>query len=281
MKCHKLIPHNSCASQINNQIHIYKISSFKSRSRGLKSGFPFIPGKPMANREQQLRTFLTAPERPEGTMGYAQLNGFLFAIACSPEVIAPSEWLQMVFNEQDANYAGEKEAKAILETLLNLFNIINSGVISGEPRLPDTFKLLHPPIDNFRPDAPLSHWALGYLNGHTWLNDLWEEYALEEWEEELGACMMLLGFFADMRVAEDLCREMESETTSVPEMAETALQHFEDAMASYASMGLSISEALAMEEDEQMPYFRDEPKLGRNDPCPCGSGKKFKHCCLH
>ena len=22
------------------------------------------------------------------------------------------------------------------------------------------------------------------------------------------------------------------------------------------------------------------PKAGRNDPCPCGSGKKYKHCCL-
>ncbi|MGX5149687.1 SEC-C metal-binding domain-containing protein, partial [Enterobacter hormaechei] len=22
-------------------------------------------------------------------------------------------------------------------------------------------------------------------------------------------------------------------------------------------------------------------KVGRNDPCPCGSGKKFKSCCLH
>jgi SWIM/SEC-C metal-binding protein len=25
---------------------------------------------------------------------------------------------------------------------------------------------------------------------------------------------------------------------------------------------------------------RDKPKLGRNDPCPCGSGLKFKKCCL-
>lgn len=24
---------------------------------------------------------------------------------------------------------------------------------------------------------------------------------------------------------------------------------------------------------------RDSPKIGRNDPCPCGSGKKYKHCC--
>ncbi|MCK9996308.1 MAG: YchJ family protein [Candidatus Krumholzibacteria bacterium] len=27
------------------------------------------------------------------------------------------------------------------------------------------------------------------------------------------------------------------------------------------------------------PVVRDEPKIGRNDPCPCGSGKKFKRCC--
>jgi SEC-C motif-containing protein len=27
------------------------------------------------------------------------------------------------------------------------------------------------------------------------------------------------------------------------------------------------------------PYRRTEPKIGRNDPCPCGSGKKNKKCC--
>ena len=26
-------------------------------------------------------------------------------------------------------------------------------------------------------------------------------------------------------------------------------------------------------------FRRDQPKIGRNDPCPCGSGKKFKKCC--
>ncbi|MFQ7389424.1 MAG: SEC-C metal-binding domain-containing protein [Escherichia sp.] len=27
--------------------------------------------------------------------------------------------------------------------------------------------------------------------------------------------------------------------------------------------------------------MKAEEKPGRNDPCPCGSGKKFKQCCLH
>jgi hypothetical protein len=37
-------------------------------------------------------------------------------------------------------------------------------------------------------------------------------------------------------------------------------------------------EALAAEREE--PYVRAEPKIGRNDPCPCGSGKKYKKCCM-
>jgi len=34
------------------------------------------------------------------------------------------------------------------------------------------------------------------------------------------------------------------------------------------------------EEDEEhaKPFVRDERKVGRNEPCPCGSGKKYKHC---
>ena len=29
----------------------------------------------------------------------------------------------------------------------------------------------------------------------------------------------------------------------------------------------------------EAPYRREVPKVGRNDPCPCGSGKKYKKCC--
>jgi hypothetical protein len=32
------------------------------------------------------------------------------------------------------------------------------------------------------------------------------------------------------------------------------------------------------DEEPQAPYVRGGPKVGRNDPCPCGSGKKFKKC---
>ena len=30
---------------------------------------------------------------------------------------------------------------------------------------------------------------------------------------------------------------------------------------------------------KQTTYVREGKKIGRNDKCPCGSGKKYKHCC--
>jgi hypothetical protein len=40
------------------------------------------------------------------------------------------------------------------------------------------------------------------------------------------------------------------------------------------------SEPFGREWDEnRISYKRDTPKIGRNEPCPCGSGKKYKKCC--
>ena len=35
------------------------------------------------------------------------------------------------------------------------------------------------------------------------------------------------------------------------------------------------------EEDDIIPYTSKQNKIGRNEPCPCGSGKKYKKCCLN
>jgi len=35
----------------------------------------------------------------------------------------------------------------------------------------------------------------------------------------------------------------------------------------------------SQEDNKKSPIKRDTPKVGRNDPCPCGSGKKYKKCC--
>ncbi len=41
----------------------------------------------------------------------------------------------------------------------------------------------------------------------------------------------------------------------------------------------SSEEATKEVHTTETPYRRTQPKVGRNDPCPCGSGKKYKKCC--
>ena len=49
-----------------------------------------------------------------------------------------------------------------------------------------------------------------------------------------------------------------------------------------AAAGMANAPAAAPKADKtgkQETIHRDAPKVGRNDPCPCGSGKKYKNCC--
>jgi preprotein translocase subunit SecA len=61
-----------------------------------------------------------------------------------------------------------------------------------------------------------------------------------------------------------------------PAAAPTAL-----AAATQDSGGTAVAEAAPAEPEIKLPSVtirRDTPKVGRNDPCPCGSGKKYKNC---
>jgi yecA family protein len=60
---------------------------------------------------QLLAKFLDNPERPDGTLRLHELQGFLFAIASSPETSAPSEWLPMIGNDEGLDFADQNEAQ--------------------------------------------------------------------------------------------------------------------------------------------------------------------------
>lgn len=61
------------------------------------------------------------------------------------------------------------------------------------------------------------------------------------------------------------------------EAAERQKMNFEHSQAS-AMQSNDPVEADTAEGDKQEPFVRDVPKVGRNEPCPCGSGKKYKQC---
>ncbi len=59
-----------------------------------------------------------------------------------------------------------------------------------------------------------------------------------------------------------------------------AVQHATvSAFAGAEAVAASIQPGQDGQSERQHTIKREQPKVGRNDPCPCGSGKKFKHCC--
>lgn len=220
----------------------------------------------------ELAEFLAADARPEGTMNYAELHGFLFALACSPEPLKPDEWQPMIFNGEDARFASQEESKAIMAAIMAIHDETTRQVQEQQVALPEFCGLADEPMENFAGDAPISHWARGFLHGHDWLSEVWEAYIPEEMSEELGSCLIVLTFFAEQKLAQEYCKESEA---TVETMAESVIDHIESALSSYAHMGHAIQLALG----PRTPYVREQ-KIGRNDPCPCGSGKKYKQCCM-
>lgn len=236
------------------------------------------PSPITAEQVRLLNEFLAAPARPEGTMRYCELAGFLFAIGSSPELIKPSEWLPLIFNDAEAGYGDMSEANRVLEAIMALYNQINGGIYERQPALPPGCEIREQPLANLEPTAPLSQWARGFAAGHDYLEELWEAYTPNEFDEELGGCMMVLSFFASRDMAETYRKEFKLKQNTPEQAAAAMIGLLPDAMQGYAALGRTIYEALLREEAKPREPARSA-KVGRNTPCPCGSGKKYKHCC--
>lgn len=202
------------------------------------------------------------------------MQGFLFAVASSPEPIQPSEWLAAIFNDHPAAYASQAEAQHILDELMSHYNDENATVLEGRVALPDDCTVFPDAMANFAEGAPLAAWSRGFLAGHDWLEELWDVELPEEMEEELDAALTMLTLFSSREVAEQCQREGDFGDDALESVAARVLELFLDAMASYAHLGRTVvAEAYTPVEQRRVT------SVGRNDPCPCGSGKKFKRCC--
>lgn len=114
------------------------------------------------NTNQLLTTFLAAPQRPEGTLTFHAVQGFFYTLACSPEMITPSEWLPLIFNEQEADYATTEEVQSILQVLMALYNEINVQVMAGDIKLNADISISSPSIDNIGEDSSLGNGRMDF-----------------------------------------------------------------------------------------------------------------------
>ncbi len=223
-----------------------------------------------------LRAFLEHPSRAAGTLSYHELQGFLFTVVSAPEMIPMSEWMPIIFAGEDVDYSNVEEAKAVIGQIMVLYNTTNAAVLDPPTLLPADCPLRDDVLANF--GAPIAGWARGFLRGHQWLEDLWKESVPEELAEELGSILMTLSFFSSREMAEGFHAEATTGTQPFEAMADAIHRILPAAVAQYAQMGRSISTVPAEHEWDE-PELTHHAKIARNEPCPCGSGKKYKKCC--
>ncbi len=103
-----------------------------------------------------LQAFLAHPSRPADTLGYHELQGFLFAVASAPELVLPSEWHPVIFGDKDAEFASLDEAQEILGQITALYNSINAAVLDAPTLLPADCQLRDDVLANFEDAAPIA-----------------------------------------------------------------------------------------------------------------------------
>ena len=225
-----------------------------------------------------LQAFLEHPSRPTGTLTHHELQRFLFTVVSAPELIQPSEWLPIIFAEEEAGYSNLDEANEILGQIMALYNTVNAAVLDPPTLLPADCPLRDDVLANFGDDAPIAQWSRSFLRGHQWLEELWEKTLPEEFQQELDATLTALSFFSSREMAESFHAETATGEQSLEAMADAIHQVVPMAVAQYAHMGRSIAAVLA-ESEWDKPERTHHAKIARNEPCPCGSGKKYKNCC--
>jgi uncharacterized protein len=230
---------------------------------------------------EALRAALAPHAGKDGALGYCELAGFFFALACSPELVKPSEWIPLVLGEEAQAFGSKEEVQRVLDLAMRLHNHINLQVLERSPSLPAGVAVREEPMANFAPDAPLAQWARGFSEGHDWLHETWDAYLQAESEEDaeeldqaLGAIMIVLGFFASREFAEACLAEVKR-PQPLEQAARQMLEALPDAMRELAGLGRGLEE---IERARSRAPARST-KVGRNAPCPCGSGRKYKHCC--
>ena len=135
-----------------------------------------------------------------------------------------------------------------------------------------------------------SHWrehlaAMDYLRQGIHLRGYAQKNPKQEYKREAFEMFQALVQRIHHEAISFLVRaEFQTEPEPIPEPRRPAAMHFEHAEAASA-LAESESEGDGsgidmrhQQEESHTPFVRDGRKVGRNEPCPCGSGKKYKHC---
>ncbi|MCP5438517.1 MAG: preprotein translocase subunit SecA [Chromatiaceae bacterium] len=129
-----------------------------------------------------------------------------------------------------------------------------------------------------------SHWkehlaAMDYLRQGIHLRGYAQKNPKQEYKREAFEMFSAMLDAIKMEVVQILCRLQLQAPPGIPENLPDpgAFEFRHEAFDGFGEGAAPDADQAALPE-EKKPFVRPDRKVGRNDPCPCGSGKKYKHC---
>ena len=205
----------------------------------------------------RLMELLDAKSEAHNTMRCDEVQGFMMALLSGPDALNPTNWLPVILGEESLFDAKERTE---IERLVM--------AMAADMRMKLNEKIL--------PDLWFYEDEAGNPDFYTWCNaylyaldivptDWFEAVDQEEFEDLFYPIMALGGIYDDEENGEVILHLNEKELIQL----ESDLPH----------VLLDIYWYWQAIINKPQTVRREGEKVGRNDPCPCGSGKKYKACC--
>jgi yecA family protein len=216
------------------------------------------PAEAIALSESELDwlgRFLVSRQAPDTTLNLEAVDGFFAAALAGPESIMPSECMGMIWGPDGKGpiYDSREQMQFVTELLMCHWQTIAARLDARFPH--------EPVISSYKSEDSGAWWSLGFMLGMHLRRDAWTPL-LEDKESDV-----LVNAIAALAAIEQETAEVTAEARAeiVDKLPVTLL-----AISSFWREG-------------PLPPKRLTPvrssKIGRNDPCPCGSGRKYKKCC--
>ncbi|WP_213876736.1 UPF0149 family protein [Pseudomonas sp. dw_358] len=192
-------------------------------------------------------------------LNVSELDGFFTAVVSGPAAVGFDDWYTMLWGAPEylPVWNDEQEFEQFFTLLIQHMNNIATMLTE----YPEDFE---PLFNEVEVDGEMllvvEDWCFGYMRGMS-VGNGWP--VLPEDQQQYLSAIILHTEEDDLLEGDNPLQIDAMEVVGFIPAAAVQLQQY--------WLGHRV---------EFLPR-RVEPKTGRNDPCPCGSGKKFKQCCLH
>jgi yecA family protein len=234
--------------------------------------------EPLSERESELitRYFPVQGRVGDGRPTYPGLQGFVSAIVCAPLPAFPGEWIEVLLDTYEIEVSDESEMQELIVALLKFSNQLADAFDEERPVFPAPYDVDTTPQGT----SAMELWCDGFLHGFYFNEDDWFDLGSEEAIEELESFVEIIATLArrefdDQGLAASEFRGKIDQVHAELPSAVIALYNL-----ARSELYMHLDEAFYGEMDLDMRQPAVSNKVGRNEPCPCGSGKKYKKCCI-